>query len=172
MKKLSRKVFGTLAACALLPFYAVAWIFHGVAAALRDFREFAGDFVKSLTDPEHAPSIGLKGFYELRECRRKAYRAEAEYDDQEALENWKKCAFYFDTDAMLKLAEHYRLSGDDESDGNNRTRASEWYAVAASFGNTKGESGYVGMTGGFLADGEKQWLRRNYIKNRKQCLRD
>ena len=172
MKKPSRKVFGTLAACVLLPFYAVAWIFHGVVAALRDFREFAGEFVKSLTDPDHTPSIGLKGFYALRECRQKAYRAEAEYDDEEALENWKKCAFYFDTDAMVRLARHYQYGWDDEDEESGRKRASEWYAVAASFGSAEGESGYAELTSVFLTDDEKKWLRRNYIKNRKYCLRD
>lgn len=172
MKKLSRKVFGTLAACVLLPFYAVAWIFHGVVAALRDFREFAGDFVKSLTDPDHTPSIGLKGFYELRECRWKAYRAEAEYDDEEALENWEKCAFYYDTEAMLRVGAHYESSWDDEDEESSQKLASEWYAVAASFGSAEGESGYSRITSVFLTDDEKKWLRRNYIRSRKHCLRD
>ena len=172
MKKPSKKVSGTLAAMVLLPFYAVAWIFHGVGAALRDFREFAGDFVKSLTDPEHTPSIGLKGFYALRECRQKAYRAEVEDEYDEALENWKKCAFYFDTDAMVRLAEHYQYGADGENEESYLKRASEWYAVAASFGSAKGESGYAELTSVFLTDDEKKWLRTNYIKNRKQCLRD
>ena len=172
MKKLSRKVFGTLAACVLLPFWAVVWILHGVVAALRDFREFAGEFVKSFADPDHVPPIGLKGFYTLKECRQKAYQAEAEYDYEEAAKNWEKCAFYYDTEAMLRVGAHYESSWDDEDEESSQKLASEWYAVAASFGSAEGESGYSRITSVFLTDDEKKWLRRNYIRSRKHCLRD
>ena len=173
MKKPLRKVFGTLAALVLLPFYAAAWILYGVAAALRDFREFAGDFVKSLADPDHVPPIGLRGFYTLKECRRKAYQAEAEGDSEEAAKNWEKCADYYDTEAMLRVGAHYEYSSDDDGDGESgRKRAYEWYAVAASFGNAEGDSKYSGVTSLRLDENEKRWVRKQFIASRKSCLRD
>ena len=172
MKNFSRKVFGTLAACVLLPFYAAAWILYGAAAALRDFREFAGDFVKSLTDPDHLPSLGLRGFYTLKNCRQKAYQAVAEDDVEEAVKNWKQCASCFDTDAMLALAGHYESPADDEDAESSRKRACEWYALAACFGRKEGEWGYTGITKVLLDEKEKRWLRKQFIRNRKACLED
>ena len=42
----------------------------------------------------------------------------------------------------------------------------------SSCGSAKGESGYSRITSVFLTDDEKKWLRTNYIRNRKHCLRD
>ena len=65
-----------------------------------------------------------------------------------------------------------RSSWDDEDEESSQKLASEWYAVAASFGSAEGESGYSRITSVFLTDDEKRWLRRNYIRSRKHCLRD
>ena len=76
-----------------------------------------------------------------------------------------------DTDAMIKVAECAE-SGDfdedysEENEEDLRKLALQWYAVAASFGNSKAEKEYEFKTGYKISDDEKIWFRKNFIKSR------
>lgn len=175
MKKIFRSLLRQAVARIILlfalPFYAVLFALYGMAAALCEFRNsFAGEFCRSMTDPDHAPPVGIKGFMALKNYRRKAQKALADCDDELAVFYWKKCAAYFDCDTMYELADYYRNNISDDPD--NGKCAAEWYAVAASFGHKQAEKEYDRTFGHGLSDEEKHCLRKNFIKNRRNLLKN
>ena len=167
--KIMCKVLKMAFALVLLPFYFFVWCFYIIGAGLMDFKNFSRDFIGSLTDPDYVPFIGLGGFYALKGYRLKALEAEVAEKSDDALKYWKKCSCFYDTFAMCKVAS-YSLYGDDEEQ--SRKEASEWYAIAASFGNAEAEEEYMNISGTALDDQQKRWLRKNFIKNRKHYLKD
>lgn len=156
-------------ALVLLPFYLVMWCFYIIGIGLIDFKNFSKDFIGSLTDPDYVPPIGLGGFYALKGYRLKALEAESAGNSDDALKYWKKCACFYDSFAMCKVAS-YTLYGEDEEQC--RKKASEWYAAAASFGNEEAEKEYKNITGVPLDDKQKRWIRKNFINNRRHYLAD
>ena len=167
--KRAAKITGrAIAALFLLPLCAAGAALGGAAFFLRAFwGTFAGAIVRSLTDPEHLPPLGMGNFGPRLVWGIKAARAEADGNREEAVRFWKKCASRFDTAAMLKLARHYRYGGDGDDEDGNKTLAAQWYAVAAGLGSAEGAEGYVWLTGLELTKKEKAWFRRNFIKYRK-----
>ena len=168
MKEMFRKICGYAGAVLLLPLLAVLWIIYGLGRMVLEFCEFAGDFIRSLTDPDYVPPIGLAGFYARRDCGMKALQAESNGRFDEARKYWKKCAAFYDTRAMVKTAEYYGQADDPAE----RKMASEWYAYAASFGDTKAEARYQELTGQALSAKEKQQVKQDFIKNRRNYLLD
>lgn len=164
-----KKIFGAMLAVFILPFYLLLWIFQGILTGLQDFCEFFQDFFRSMTDPDYIPPIGLRGFYALKGCRQAAFQAEAEGDYEKAALLWKKCALLYDTDAMIRVGKNIIAEADScESEQDDREvcqRAAEWYAVAASFGNSAAESEYEHITGHKISADEKAWFRRNFKKS-------
>lgn len=172
--KVMKKIFKSLSARIIilfaLPFYAVLFALCGIAAALREFRkDFAVSFCRSMTDPEHFPPVGMKGFMAIRSYRQKAQKALDEEDDELAVFYWKKCAAYFDSDAMYELAKYYKRRIADDPD--NRKYAGEWYAVAASFGHIQADKDYDLNYCCALSDEEKYCLRKNFMKIRRNLLK-
>ncbi len=168
MKKTFRKIIGFAGAILLMPFLAVLWIIYGLGRMVQEFCDFAGDFIRSLTDPEYVPPIGLAGFYAMRDCGMKALQAESDGRFDEARKYWKKCAAFYDTRAMVKTAEYCVR----EEGRAGRQQASEWYACAAGFGDTKAEARYRELTGKELSGKERQQARQTFIMNRKKYLQD
>ena len=166
--KMFRKIIGFAGACLLLPFLAVLWIIYGLVRIFQEFCEFAGDFIRSLTDPDYVPPIGLAGFYAMRDFGMKALQAESDGRFEDARKYWKKCAAFYDTRAMVKTAGYYERAEDPA----DRKQASEWYVYAASFGDTNGEAKYQELTGKTLSGKEKQQAKQTFIINRKKYLQD
>ena len=156
-------IFCAIIASVMFPFWLLLWMGYIIFANLKDFWIFFCDFTRSLRTPGNPPFVGLSGFYALKKYSREALQAEADYDSQTAAAAWKKCALLYDTDAMIKTAE-YAASGDFEED--LRELAVQWYAVAASFGNSEAEREYELKTSHKISEDEKIWFRKNFIKSR------
>jgi hypothetical protein len=164
-------IFCAIIASVTFPFWLLLWMGYIIFANLKDFGTFFRNFTRSLRTPGNPPFIGLRGFYALKKYRYEALQAEADYDSQTAAASWKKCALLYDTDAMIKVAE-YVAEGEfceapsEENCEELRQIAVQWYAVAASFGNSKAEKEYEFKTGYKISDDEKIWFRKNFIKSR------
>lgn len=71
---------------------------------------------------------------------------------------------------MQRVAELYSCVSENDDDEADQKIVSQWYAVAASFGNDAAEKRYTDITGSTLSDKEKRWIRNDFIKYRKTYL--
>lgn len=166
MAKSFKKVAGIGAALFLLPFYGVLWIGYAFVPAWRDFCKFSKDLIHSMSEPDHVPNIGLKGFYALKRYRQSVLEAAAEDDMELEIKYLKKCAALFDTHAMCRLAKYYSI------EKCSRSLVREWYGIAASFGHQEAEREYRFVCGYEITREEKVWFRKTFIKNCRNLLKE
>lgn len=164
-----RKIVGFLVFLLAAPIFFVLWIILCIADPVRSFLDFFRDLFDSLTDPEYIPPIGYSNFCALQAYWRKAVEAEAKPDRAEALKYWKKCAALYDTNAMLHVASYYE---NPENGSPDPKTASDFHALAASFGNPEAKKQYALLTGHELTDPERDRVREFFAQNRRAWLQD
>ena len=168
-KNIVRKIVGFIGFLLAAPFLFVLWVVFCMAGFIRDFLDFSRDFFDSMTDPEYVPPIGFSGFCALQAYGRKAVQAEAKLNRAEALRYWKKCAALYETNAMLHIASYYE---NPENGSPDLKLASDFYALAASFGNPEAKKQYALLSGHELTDRERDLVREVFFKNRRTWLQD
>ena len=167
MKRIFRFFTGLVIAVVIFPFYLAGWLIYGIAIVCRDFWCFAGNFIESM-EPDYIPPIGLGGFYCLCRYRKAAMNAVAENNYDKAVEYWKKCANYYDSESMYQLARYYETQNDEGR--NSSALALEWYALSASFQNWHADVKYQELTGSLLDKEEKRKIRKNFLYNRNKKM--
>ena len=167
IKNMVRRIVGFIVFLVALPFLFVFWIVFCIAGSVRNFLDFCRDFIDSLTNPEYVPPIGFSGFCALQAYWREASRAEAKQNRAEALKYWKKCAALYETNAMLHAASYYE---NPETGSPDLKTASDFYALAASYGDPKAKAKYQLLAGHELTDRERELVREVFVKNRRTWL--
>ena len=168
-RKMLRIISGFIVFLLAFPFLLVLQVIGLLVESIQDILSFSWDFLKSQTDPEYVPPIGVGGFYALQCYWKKACRAEKDQKKDEALKYWKKCAALYNVEAMLQAARHYEAPGSGMPD---LKRASDFYALAGSYGSPTGEAKYVSLTGQELSDQEKKRVQEDFIRTRRTWLQE